>query len=192
MSLVTIVGAGMMGTAMSWPLSDNGHSVRLAGTPLDDEIVASLRANRSHPTLQRAIPDGVQVFDASQLAEALQGAELVIGGVSSFGVDWFAQAAGPHLPEGARVLSVTKGLEEQPNGDLWILPRALRTKLPPEQQDQVSLNAVGGPCIAHELAARRQTAVVFCGEQAETLARTDAGCWRLTTITSGPRRTRSG
>ena len=39
MSIITIVGAGVMGSAMSFPARDNGHEVRLAGTPLDREII---------------------------------------------------------------------------------------------------------------------------------------------------------
>jgi glycerol-3-phosphate dehydrogenase (NAD(P)+) len=36
--------------------------------------------------------------------------------------------------------------------------------------DRVSWNAIGGPCIAHELAVRRQTAVVFTGKDKAILA----------------------
>jgi glycerol-3-phosphate dehydrogenase (NAD(P)+) len=39
MSIITIVGAGMMGSAMSFPARDNGHQVRLVGTPLDRDII---------------------------------------------------------------------------------------------------------------------------------------------------------
>jgi glycerol-3-phosphate dehydrogenase (NAD(P)+) len=67
------------------------------------------------------------------------------------------------------VLSVTKGLEDQPNGDLLVLPEATRQRLPLHTKGQINLNAIGGPCIAHELAARRQTAVVFTGEDQEVL-----------------------
>jgi glycerol-3-phosphate dehydrogenase len=55
MSNVTIVGAGMMGTAMAWPLSDNGHHVRLVGTHLDTEIIASCLKKRCHPRLRRRL-----------------------------------------------------------------------------------------------------------------------------------------
>jgi glycerol-3-phosphate dehydrogenase (NAD(P)+) len=41
MSSVTIVGAGMMGTAMAWPLSDNELDVRLIGTHRRTEIIDS-------------------------------------------------------------------------------------------------------------------------------------------------------
>ena len=191
MTIVTIVGAGMMGTAMCWPLADNGHTVRLVGTPLDEEIIASIRATRIHPRLQRTIPEGVQAYTAAELPLALEGAGLVVGGVSSFGVDWFAEAVGPHLAPGVPVLSVTKGLEDQPDGSLLTLPEALERKLPARLHGRASLNAIGGPCIAHELAARRQTAVVFTGKSASMLERCGACCPPPIT-TSGPRPTWSG
>jgi glycerol-3-phosphate dehydrogenase (NAD(P)+) len=171
MANITIIGAGMMGTAMCWPLADNGHQVRLVGTPLDTELIASVQASGLHPTLQRQVPPGVQAFQVAQLPQVMQDADLVISGVSSFGVDWFACAVGPLLEPGQPVLAVTKGLEDQPNGDLWILPQATRAKLPAHLEENASLNAIGGPCIAHELAARRPTGVVFTGRHPPTLER---------------------
>lgn len=169
MTIVTIVGAGMMGTALCWPLADNGHTIRLVGTPLDEEIIASLRASRIHPRLQREIPPGVQPYSVAELPQALAGAGLVVGGVSSFGVDWFAAALGPHLSPEVPVISVTKGLEVLADGSLLTLPEALERKLPARLQGRIHLNAIGGPCTAHELAARRQTAVAFTGRDAAVL-----------------------
>ncbi|MBQ7208587.1 MAG: hypothetical protein IJS01_12385 [Lentisphaeria bacterium] len=54
MSIVTIIGAGMMGSAMARPASDNGHSVRLIGSPLDGAIIDALKAGKDHPTLKRS------------------------------------------------------------------------------------------------------------------------------------------
>jgi glycerol-3-phosphate dehydrogenase (NAD(P)+) len=169
MAIITIIGAGMMGTAMCWPLVDNHHNVRLVGTPLDGHIIQSLERNGYHPTLQRAIPTGVQPYLVDELPTALSGADMVISGVSSFGVDWFAETVGPLLGDGQPVLSVTKGLEDQPNGDLWTLPAATRSKLPSHLQKNANLNAIAGPCIAHELAARRPTGVVFTGNDMNSL-----------------------
>ena len=39
MGVITIIGAGVMGSAMSVPASRNGHEVRITGTPLDREII---------------------------------------------------------------------------------------------------------------------------------------------------------
>ncbi len=170
MARVTIIGAGMMGTAMCWPSADRDHEVRLVGTPLDEDAIRSIRETRVHPNLEREVPAGVRVYPVAQLASAIDGADLIINGVSSFGVDWFAEAVGPYLRPDVPVLSVTKGLEGDEDGTLVTLPVALDRKLPPEQRGSIRFNAIGGPCIAHELAARRHTAVVFTGSDEATLA----------------------
>lgn len=170
MGVITIVGAGMMGSALSWPLADNGHTVRLVGTPLDREIIASLRKDGFHPKLKRRLPAGVEFYDDQQVAQALKGADIVGSGVSSFGVDWFASEVGPLLSPGVPVIAVTKGLVDEPDGRLVILPDLLESRLPPSLKGKIPMNAIGGPCIAHELAARRQTAVVFCGRDKVTLS----------------------
>ncbi len=169
MSIVAIVGAGMMGTALCWPLSHNRHEIRLVGTPLDEDIITSLRQHSFHPKLQRNVPPGVRPYRAHELGEALQGAEVVVSGVSSFGVDWFADTVGPRLSPGVPVIGVTKGLVDHPNGDLQVIPVYLDSRLPDGLRGRVCLNAIGGPCTAHELAARRQTGVVFCGPNRQVL-----------------------
>jgi glycerol-3-phosphate dehydrogenase (NAD(P)+) len=179
MSIVTIVGAGMMGTALCWPLSHHGHEIRLVGTPLDEEIIASLRATGIHPKLQRAVPPGVRPYRVSELEESLRGAEVVVSGVSSFGVDWLAATAGPLLDPGVPLIGVTKGLVDHPDGNLQIIPAYIDEHLPASLRGRICLNAIGGPCTAHELAARRQTGVVFSGPDAEVLA-------RLKAVFSGP------
>ncbi|MCE5209160.1 MAG: glycerol-3-phosphate dehydrogenase [Chloroflexi bacterium] len=169
MAIVTIIGAGMMGTALCWPLYDNKHTVRLVGTHLDQEIIQSIQADGIHPKLQRAIPDGVQAFYSTELETAMQGADVILNGVSSFGTDWFAQQAGPYLRPEVPVLAVTKGLQVLPNGDVQPLPDYINHQLPVDLQNTISFNAIAGPCIAHELAARRQTCVVFCGRDDNSL-----------------------
>ena len=40
MAIITIIGAGMMGSALAFPARENGHEVRLVGTHLDRDIIA--------------------------------------------------------------------------------------------------------------------------------------------------------
>jgi glycerol-3-phosphate dehydrogenase (NAD(P)+) len=170
MATVSIIGAGMMGTAMCWPLVENQHQVNLVGTPLDSDIIQSLKRDGYHPTLQRTVPPDVRFHSVEELPGAMPGVDLVISGVSSFGVDWFGETVGPLLGQSQPVLAVTKGLEDQPNGDLLTLPEATQRKLPFQHRENADLNAIAGPCIAHELAARRPTGVVFTGKNPKTLS----------------------
>ena len=169
MSNVTIVGAGFMGSAMAWPLSDNGHNVRLVGTHLDAEIIGACLTSNFHPKLRRRLPKNVQPYYIDQLSEAIKDVDVVVSGVSSPGVHWMGRTLSPHLKPGMTILAITKGLEATDAGDLRILPDVLADALPAGVRPKVSVAAVGGPCIASELAGRRQTCVYFTSRDAAVL-----------------------
>ena len=166
-----IVGAGVMGTATAWPLSDNGHEIRLVGTHLDHDVIQSCKEKNFHPRLKRALPPNVKPFYLEEIETALRGADFILSGVNSMGAHWIGQTLAPFLKAGDTVIAVTKGLEAGPDGDLLILPEVLRAELPAELREQVSLAAIGGPCIAGELAARRQSCVFFGSRDFETARR---------------------
>lgn len=171
MTNVAIVGAGLMGTAVAYPLADNGHTVRLVGTHLDGEIIKSCREEHFHPRLKRVLPDGVTAYPVEEIEQGLAGVEIIVSGVNSLGAHWIGQAIGPYLRPGQLIIAITKGLEASENGDLVILPDILRSELPEGIRDQVGIAAVGGPCIAGELAARRQTCVVYGSYDGEVVNR---------------------
>ena len=166
MSVITIVGAGQMGSAMSFPARTNGHEVRLVGTPLDREIIERARQDRYHINLKRYLPEGIKYYQIEDMMEALDGADLLIGGVSSFGVDWFCAEVLKKIPESLPVLSITKGLVNLPDGSLISYPALYKQRLGGRK---LSLNAVGGPCTSYELADLDPTTVCFCGEDIEQL-----------------------
>lgn len=166
MSVIVVVGAGMMGSAMGFPASTNRNEIRLVGTPLDRAIIESARETGWHPTLRRQLPQGIHYFQIDQLKESLGGADLLISGVSSFGVDWFIGNVLPVIPEGLPVLSVTKGLIDTADGGLVTFPGLYERHAP-----GVSFCAVGGPCTSYELADRDPTQVCFCGRDMRLLRR---------------------
>ena len=166
MSVFTIIGAGMMGSAMSFPLRDNGHEVRIVATPLDREIVERLKKDNYHANMKRTLPEGIAYFQIEDLPKAMAGTDFFIGGVSSFGVEWFADFILPQLPEKAVVLSITKGLKETDSGIPETFPEYLMRR---DTTGTISFNAVGGPCTSYELADRNNTCVTFCGRDYETL-----------------------
>ena len=173
MAVVTIVGSGMMGSALAFPARENGHEVRLVGTHLDREIIDTCIKTNRHPKFTRDFPAGLKYFQIEELETALTGADLVIGGVSSFGVEWFRDYVLPRIPDGTDVLTVTKGLMDFPDGTLKPYPYLWQEKLD-EIGKKLNLCAVGGPCTSYELVAHDQTEVAFCGKNMDALRRVKA------------------
>ena len=160
MATIVILGAGMMGTALAWPLADRGHTVRLVGTHLDSELVGSMRATRVHPKLGLPIPEAVSAHPNEELALALAGADAIALGVSSAGVRWAAERLGPLLSRPLPLALVSKGLEW--NGEsLDVLPDVFARALPGALAESLQPVGIAGPCIAGELARSVPTSVVF-------------------------------
>jgi len=168
MAVITIIGAGMMGSALAFPARENKNQVRLVGTHLDRDIIEACIKNNRHPKFEKVFPEGVEYYHIEDVQKALDGADAVIGGVSSFGVEWFADNILPVIPDGTPVLTVTKGLMDTPDGKLITYPDIWQQKLD-SMGKKLKLNAVGGPCTSYELVAHDQTEVSFCGNDIETL-----------------------
>ena len=98
---------------------------------------------------------------------------MVIGGVSSFGVEWFGEYVLPRIDEKTPVLTVTKGLMDTEDGSLLTYPEIWRRMLE-KSGKKLSLNAIGGPCTSYELVAHDQSHVAFCGDDVKTLEKLKA------------------
>ncbi len=168
MKTITIIGAGMMGSALVFPARENGNNVRLVGTHLDKEIIDSCRVTGRHPRFTKDFPAGVEYFQIDELRQAVQGTDFFICGVSSFGMEWFAEDILPVLPQGVPVISVTKGLMNTSDGTLRTYLDVWQAKLD-QLGKQIPLCAIGGPCTSYELVARDQTEVSFCGSDMSVL-----------------------
>jgi glycerol-3-phosphate dehydrogenase (NAD(P)+) len=169
MTTISVLGSGVMATALAFPLSENGHEVRLVGTHLDRDIIDSVKATGVHPGLELEVPGTVRAFQLEEAEEAFEGAEVAMSGVNSFGVRWAGERLAALLKPGMHVLSITKGMEAEENGDLRILPEVLAERVPRELREQVSWSAVAGPTIAGEVAVGRDSCAVFTGRDAEVV-----------------------
>ena len=173
MPIITIIGAGMMGSALAFPARENGNTVRLVGTPLDRDIIKTCQSTNRHPKFTKDFPAGVEYYQIEDRKQAIENADLIIGGVSSFGVDWFSDVILPEIPEYIPVLTVTKGLLDTDDGKLLCYPEVWEKRLAARGR-HLSLNAIGGPCTSYELVAHDQTEVTFCGHDMEILRRLKA------------------
>ena len=171
MTKVSVLGSGIMASAMAFPLRDNGHEVNLVGTHLDRDIIDSIQKTGVHPKLDLELPDGVRAYQLEDAEEAFEGAEIAMSGVNSFGVRWAGDQLAKLLRPGMTVLAVTKGLEADEEGNLSILPDVLASAVPEGLRGEVSWSAITGPAIAGEVAIKHDTCVVFAGLDQEVLDR---------------------
>lgn len=169
MKTITIIGAGMMGSALAFPARENGNNVRLVGTHLDRDIIENCKLTNRHLKFNKDFPEGITYYQIEELEEAINGADFIICGVSSFGVEWFKDEILPKLYENVPVISVTKGLMNTQDGSLLTYLDIWQEKLDSLGKN-IPLNAIGGPCTSYELVAHDQTEVTFCGKDMAILS----------------------
>jgi len=160
-AVITILGAGVMGSAMCLPARARDHQVRLVGTHLDTAIIDSVKATGLHPRLAVKLPDGVKPFTYDQFAAALgNDTDLIVLGVSSAGIGWAIDRLCETLKNPVDVVMITKGLAPG-DGTLHALPDHVASEVKRRTGLDLTIAAIGGPCIAGELAVGRQTGVVI-------------------------------
>ena len=125
MAKIVILGAGVMGSAMAVVTGDLGHSVALVGTPLDEEIIRSIEETKLHPKLGVTLSANVSAYRWDRFGEALgRGADLLILGVSSAGVDWAIDHIVEVMVNAMPVLMITKGLVSKEES-IEVFPRVV-------------------------------------------------------------------
>ena len=160
-----------MGSAMCMPARDGGHAVRLVGTHLDRDIIESVKASGRHPKLNVKLPDSVEGHHHEEFAAALgTDTDIIVLGVSSAGVGWAIDRLCETLKAPVPVVMITKGMH--PEGSfLTALPDHVAVEVKRRTGLDLSVAAIGGPCIAGELAARRQTGTVITARDVELAER---------------------
>jgi glycerol-3-phosphate dehydrogenase (NAD(P)+) len=158
---VVVFGAGLAGSAFCIPLADQGHEVCLVGTHVDGEIIEALATTGIHPRLGVALPRSVRPLPHDRLHETLSGdVALVVIAVSTAGIPWAAAQLAAALERVPPILLVTKGLAAA-DGEIRILPALVEDELRARGLDGPDVGGIGGPCLALELAVRRDTATVI-------------------------------
>lgn len=146
---------------MCLPLRDRGHEVRLVGTHLDTGIIDHVKSSGRHPKLNVKLPDGVKGYHDSEFADALgSDTDLILLGVSSAGVNWAIDRLCEALKKPVPVVMITKGMHPGPDR-LVALPDYVAAEVKRSTGFELDIAAIGGPCIAGELAVRRQTGTVI-------------------------------
>ena len=167
MSKIIIIGAGAMGTAFAVPCADNNHDTNIMGTHLENDFIDSVIKNkRLHPGLNTNIPKEINLIKFENFDSVLTSSvDLIVLGVSSKGIEWTAEQLSrvykkKKLPN---LLMLTKGLSIH-NNNYELLVDKMERLLSEKGIKEVSISAVGGPCLATGLANKVHSSVVVANK----------------------------
>lgn len=158
---VTVVGAGSWGTALTKPLADKGLRV-LLWDHFADHVAALKEAGENAAFLPGyKFKDNIQL--EADLGRAVSGSPDVVMAVPSHFFRGVFQRLLPFLAEGANVISVAKGIE---NESLLTMSQVMAELLATAGKSNVRLAVLSGPSFAREVAAGMPTAVTIASKSA--------------------------
>lgn len=150
-----------MGAALTTPLIQNRHDVRLWGTEYDTALLSALRAGQPHPALDVQLQAGVHLFDPQALDEALDEVDMIVLAITSEGIGNIMPRILPHLQPELPLVMVTKGFNYDAQRHVTLISETLAAQLMHLHRHQNPIVAVGGPCKANEVAAGWPTATIY-------------------------------
>ena len=160
---IAIIGAGSWGTALAIVLAPRFECIRLWAHETDlVERMASTRINDVFLPGFRLPPN---VEPTTNIAAALDGAQIVIGVMPSRFARGLYSAMLPHLKAEMRIVSATKGLE---NRTLLRISEVASQVI--EENFRPRIAVLSGPTFAKEVARGEPTAVVISSEDQELAA----------------------
>ncbi len=202
-----VLGAGYMGSAITFPLCDAGWEVRLWGTWLDDEIIEQSR-HHNHPKLKKRLPEKIGLYGSLELEAAIEGADIVFIAVTSEGFIPVFERYLSAIAEKERashagntnagrqvflrrqaVCALTKGFVRY-RGRVCRISKAAEkvyeenvgAKRPPGESAGMRWASIGGPVKAVELSNRIPTAAVYAtrdGSLKDMIAAIETGYYRI-------------
>lgn len=171
---VGVVGAGSWGTALAIHAARGGHRVRLWARRPEAAREMRRRGENRRYLEGVAFPDGLEV--TADAAEAMEGADLVLSVVPSRYLEEVWEGVQAGFPEGAHLVSATKGLHRGGRRMTQVLEGVVGSRA-------VSISALSGPSFAREVAEEQPTAVTLgCADVdrvAEVQARLSHGPLRI-------------
>jgi glycerol-3-phosphate dehydrogenase (NAD(P)+) len=153
MTRVTVFGAGAMGTALAMHAARRGLDVTLWANEFDQKPFEFMRSERRHPSLPEHLPSELTVLGPDELDQAARECEVAAMGASSSGARSLAGMVKDAVKDTPFVVSMGKGLE--PETDLRM------SEVYGQELPDAAVIAMGGPCLASELAQGLPSAVVW-------------------------------
>lgn len=165
MNKIAIIGAGSWGTALAIVLSRSRKPHAISLWAHESEIVDSVRARRVNEIFLPGFELPEAVSATGNIAEAVQGAGIILGVMPSQHARELYSRILPHVSPGAAVVSATKGLE--PESLLRISEVVAQSG---SETQRLRVAAMSGPSFAREVARGDPTAIVIASKDASLAA----------------------
>ncbi|HEV3253449.1 MAG TPA: NAD(P)H-dependent glycerol-3-phosphate dehydrogenase [Candidatus Acidoferrales bacterium] len=165
MKKVAVIGAGGWGTALAIALTRSRSPHRVCLWAREDEVVASLRERHVNEVFLSGceVPAAVEV--TQDLAEAVAGADFLLGVMPSAHARAMYAAMLPQVQPQTAIVSATKGLEPK---SLLRMTEVIEQVCTGRFRPRVA--ALSGPSFAREVARGDPTAVVIASRDAQLSA----------------------
>jgi len=149
---MTILGTGNLGTTIALMMWEKGHRVTL--WTIEEDVAEAIAQGRENSRYLPGhyIPPEINV--TLEIAEALDGVEIVALAVSSHAVREVSGLMAAHLTPGVAIVDFAKGMEVETG---LRMSQVIESELPAEVRNGIV--AVSGPSIASELVRKLPTAV---------------------------------
>jgi glycerol-3-phosphate dehydrogenase (NAD(P)+) len=160
---IAVMGSGAWGTALAALLARKGHDVVMWAYV--DEVARSVTESHRNPYLEDVdLPPSLRA--STDMAEAVDGARLVLSVSPSQFVGRVMAEAAPRIDPDALVVSASKGIEM---ATLRRMDQVLDDTLPERLMDRFSV--LSGPSFAAEVARGAPTAVVAASRDPDATKR---------------------
>jgi glycerol-3-phosphate dehydrogenase (NAD(P)+) len=158
-----------MGTAVAMHLARAGHDTVLWASEFDRPVLDGLRDTRRHPALPEFLPESLRILGPDELRAAGRDVDAAVMGAHSGGARTLARIVHDGADGAPLVVGLAKGLEAETYKRM--------SEVYAEEAGHDHVVAMGGPCLAGEIAGGEPTAAIFAArttalaEQAASLFR---------------------
>ena len=158
MKKILIIGGGAMGSAFSIPCLENNNSVTIT-EPYSKAFIRNLSSKKKyHSALKINLPKKLKFkkFSSNLLNEKF---DLIVIALSLSGIDFIGKQLRISRTK-SPILVLTKGLKyEKRNKKIWTISEQLK-----KDYNMSNVSVLKGPCLAKELARKKQTSVVIANK----------------------------
>lgn len=156
---MAILGAGNLGTTLALMMCEKGHRVTL--WTVEEDVAEAIAVGRENSRYLSGhyIPPEIDV--TMEIAQALQGVDIVALAVSSHAVREVSHLMASHISPGVTVVDFAKGMEVETGQRM---SEVIESEIPPPAKRN-GIVAVSGPSIASELVRKLPTAVEISSKE---------------------------